>query len=394
MRYAYLICATALFGLVLGFEEVDFDFFVNTNHCDNTPQPDHFVSEGCFQNDGPTALRINTVNGNSASGNPTGITCQTFTSQDCSGAALQPIIDGTVQNDVNWGTQLGQCAGFIESMGSFHCQGSGLEKRGNLTSDNTLFTKVDMVVTGGQTLLAGITNIVGQCPDHKGACAQGALQTLVGSVLGAVGAAQLIFSFWKRSDDERVHFNTTSSPLAQPINRLYHLLPNDTAHKISLHDELGAELQFSYYYNESAQSHHLHAPFAKNDLSRRQTCNGGDFCENGDDGYGGTFFDGDSAVWGSVTSDQVSGFGQKMLEGLESDGSDSACGQINDDNGEIASLWFQPANDATFNQDQNGCPNFTPAKRSPDPPKWAASLAVSSGVNFLGGIPNVIDNCK
>jgi hypothetical protein len=125
MWYGPFICGAALFGIVLG---VDVDFFVDTKDCSNTAIPNHFVSDSCFQTNGPTALRITSVHGNPPSGSRSTITCQTFISEDCSGTALQPIIGGTAQSNDNWGTLIDQCAGFAESMGSFHCQGSDLEK--------------------------------------------------------------------------------------------------------------------------------------------------------------------------------------------------------------------------------------------------------------------------
>jgi hypothetical protein len=198
------------------------------------------------------------------------------------------------------------------------------------------------------------------------------------------------FGQWKRDEDGRVHINVTQG---LPGNKLYHLLPNDTTHKVSAYHADGNIYAFSYYFNETAQSHHVHAPFTSSDLSRRQTCNEGDFCLDGDDGYGGTFFDGDSAVWDTVTSDQISGFGQKMFDGLKPTDGDSACANLDDPDGEIASLWYQPANDATFQSDENGCPNFTPAKRA-DVPDWVGPLALSSGINFIGGIGAAIDNCN
>ena len=109
--------------------------------------------------------------------------------------------------------------------------------------------------------------------------------------------------------------------------------------------------------------------------------------------YGGTFFDGDAAAWDSVTSDQVSGFGKQVVDGLESTGADSVCANIDNQNGEIASLWLQPANDATFASDENGCPDFTPArKRIGAVYPWSPALALTSGLNLVGGLPIIIEN--
>lgn len=50
------------------------------------------------------------------------MTCSAFMPQDCSGTALNPIIDGTSQRDTMWGTVVGQRAGLVEHIGSVRCR--------------------------------------------------------------------------------------------------------------------------------------------------------------------------------------------------------------------------------------------------------------------------------